>query len=1090
MSGLKLYISNRLELLALELARVVRKPLPSALTTEIIIVQSRGMARWVSLKIADANGIAANIQFPFPNTFLQDVFSRIHKEPIDTSFFDPTTMTFSIMDLLPKCLEKSEFKALKSYVTEEPNDRKLFQISSKIAHLYDQYLIFRPDMISSWESEYATSQADHQWQAILWRKLIANAPEMHSTQLRKALFDAIRQQRLEVCQLPQRLSVFGISYLPRFHMETFAALAQLCDVNLFLMNPCREYWADIMPDAQALQVVRRNKRIDVDHHALHLEQGNRLLASLGKSGRDFFAMIHEFDCETIEMFQEPQNATLLAEIQRDILDLIDCNKKERDCSKRDSQTDLWNDGTVQFHSCHGPMREIEVLHDQLLAMFAQDDQLKPEDILIMTPDVETYAPFLEAVFGTQDDERQRIPFSIADKPMQSTNQIMKGLRDLLEMIGGRFGVSQVLALLDNVSIRQKFGLNQTDLNIIHKWIKDVRIKWGYESQSLAELGLPELTANTWAAGIQRLLLGYAMPGRNQLLFKGILPYDHIEGSQTIILGRFLDFLNAFFTFNEELKINRMLDGWDLFFNKWLDIFFIDSDKTQPYIQFIREQLRELTACAAVSKFQDRIDIKVMRDLLFQHFKQYGYHTGFLSGGVTFCAMLPMRSIPFKVICLIGLNYDTFPREQHHLSFDLIKRHPRRGDRSRRSDDKQLFLETILSARHKLYISFTGQDIRQHSKISPSVLVNELIDYIGDNYDAPVDRLIYIHPLQPFSVKYFQTNSPLFSYSRENWSACQSFNGDKASRIFLKDPLPLDKNRGLRFKQVTAEDLCAFFRNPTQFFLQERLGIVFEKEEDTGDDRENFKLDGLDAYIVGKTLLQYRLKHIESPKRLSLLRANGILPHGTVGRVYFSKINREVEQFANKIDKFTKDNKLKDQEVELELEDFVISAHLTELYTFGMMQTFFTSMKAKYILIAWIYHLILCAMDSSLQPLNRISYLLFSDTLRKFQPVTTCRQILINLLNLYFKGISQPINFFCETSYSYAQELCERNRDPVRALDVASRKWHGSRFVRGEADDPYTNLCFKSRDALNASFQQLALEVYMPVFAHWSQDIAG
>ncbi len=570
MHNLKIYTSNHMEILALQLARIVRDPLPSPLVPEIIVVQSRGMERWVSMEIAGHNGICANCSFLFPNPFLQEIVKKIIPDLPEDSPFDPVTMTFKIMNVLESSVDLPGYERLKKYLVHDKNGMKRFQISQKIADLFDQYLVFRPEMMFGWEK----GKEDH-WQAQLWREISCGTQSLHRARMRKILLQKIRTQPHEIKNLPDRISIFGISYLPPFHLETFIELSRISQVNLFLMNPCREYWAEIVSARQIKEIQRKYISSTGGVEELYLEEGNRLLASLGTLGRNFFSLISRVDCQIFEHFRDPDELNMLSKIQRDILNL-----KNRGVSPSDSVSDLDTsqissrsrnrvsvqpdiDTSIQIHSCHSPMREIEVLHDNLLAMFEEDPGLLPKDIVVMAPDIESYAPFIQAVFGTQTDEALRIPFTIADRGLRKESPIIQGFLSILDLKGSRLGTTRVMALLESEGIKERFGLSEPDIEIAERWIKETNIRWGMDADFRRKLGLPGFSENTWKAGIERLLLGYAMPGQDRNLFSGILPYDSIEGGDVKILGKFLNFLDRVFTCMGSLDSPRPLSDWHM-----------------------------------------------------------------------------------------------------------------------------------------------------------------------------------------------------------------------------------------------------------------------------------------------------------------------------------------------------------------------------------------------------------------------------------------------------------------------------------------------------------------------------------------------
>ena len=422
------------------------------------------------------------------------------------------------------------------------------------------------------------------------------------------------------------------------------------------------------------------------------------------------------------------------------------------------------------------MREIEVLQDRLLEMFQTDPTLLPRDILVMTPDIKTYAPFIQAVFSIPKDDPRWIPFSIADRGVREESKVIDSFLNLLDLHGSRLGASQVLGVLESPSVQKRFGLSEADLELIHRWVRETGIRWGIDGESRGRLGLPGFQENTWRAGMERMLLGYAMPDQDGQMFAGILPYDRIEGGDASVLGNFLGFVERLFVSVKELDELRTLEEWSAFLAALLEEFFLPDEETARDVKVIRQTLHDLAGKQALSGFNEKIGLDVIKSYLKTFLEAEGFGFGFLTGGVTFCAMLPMRSIPFKVICLAGMDDDTYPRQTKPLGFDLMAKNPRPGDRSRRNDDRYLFLEAILSAREKLYISYVGQSIQDNSPIPPSVLVSELTDYIRQGFEVPGketrEQIVTKHRLQAFSPDYFKEKGKLFSYSTENFEASQ------------------------------------------------------------------------------------------------------------------------------------------------------------------------------------------------------------------------------------------------------------------------------------------------------------------------------
>ena len=1081
MTNFRLFTSNRLEILAEGLSEVLRTPLASPLDEEIIVIQSKGMERWVSTELARHHGICANIRFPFPNAFVYEVFGKVIQDLPERSPFDPRIMTWKIMGLLPSCVRLPGFDSLGGYLGDAVGHLKLFQVSERIADTFDQYLLFRPEMILGWER----NKEDH-WQAVLWRELVKEDEKGHRAGLGKAFLEAVEKSSTEIKGLPERISVFGISALPRFHMQILAAISRFTQVNLFLMNPCREYWGDIVSDWEMKRTLDRERTQDVTPEELHLEKGNSLLASMGALGRDFFDLVNEFNSEEISSFQEPGEDNLLLCIQSDILNL-----RDRDQGSDAKKLVAQDDTSIQIHSCHSPMREIEVLHDRLLEMFEKDPSLLPKDVLVMTPDIETYCPYVQAVFYVPGDDSGRFPFSIADRSVRQESQIIGTFLSILDLCGSRFGAPQVLAILESRAVQRKFGLSEADFELIRRWVNDTRIRWGIDEKSRSELGLPPFPENTWKAGLERLLLGYAMPGHDENMFGGVLPYDHVEGSEASVLGKFLEFADRLFADVTSLNQPRTLNEWSKTLTELLEGLFSADEDTESEAQLIRRTLEDLGDTKEISGFDEEIDIRVIKSHLGNYLEKEGFGFGFIAGGVTFCAMLPMRSIPFKVICLVGMNGDAYPRQSKPLGFDLMAKNPKPGDRSRRHDDRYLFLEAILSAREKLYISYVGQSIQDNTLIPPSVLVSELMDYTEQGFkiegEKILDHIITKHRLQAFSPEYFKKNKKLFTYSEAN---CQ------AAECILKTrqaPIPFI-SKGLsdpeqEWKTVDLDRLCSFFGNPAKFLLNRRLGIYLEERASILEERETFDVKGLEKYLLEQSLVERKFLGRKLKDFLPVAKASGGLPHGTIGECIYDSLGHGVKRFVEMTQPYMQGTKLEPLEIDLSISGFRVTGRIDAIYPKRLIRYRYAKVKPKDRLKVWIHHLALnclkvddypgTSMLVGLRPTGPEPVWIAWE----YSPVEDSEEILGKLLEKYWEGLIRPVHFFPRSSWEYAQMVLERNKSEEEALLKARTTWAGSDYHRGECEDAYYQLCFGNTDPLDSEFQQIGIDAFEPLLRH-------
>ena len=1062
-----LYSSNRLEHLATALAGLCGSaPLPP-LTPETIVVQSGGMARWLNFQLASHLGVSANLDCPFPNGFLERIFRLADPGSDGEVRLSRTVMHWLLMKILPGMQNRPGFGVLGRYLTCG-GDLKRYQLAGRLADLFDQYLIFRPDLIAAWERG-----DDDSWQARLWRELLEHAgngkPILHRAHLRDRLLHKLVAGGLPAGDLPDRFSVFGLSSLPPFYLQVFEGLAQVIEVHFFFLNPCRQYWGDILP-AKSIDRLGGVDRAG----ELHLSSGNRLLATLGQQGRELLGQL--LDCRIgreAELFAEPAAAAdgpvgMLTCLQEDILDLHE--------GQSDETRPGVDDRSIRLHCCHGPMRELEVLHDRLLALFEADPRLEPRDVLVMTPDIESYSSLIQAVFGSRNHEGGAVvPFRIADRFISNEGELVGGFLALLKMVGTRLEISRVLALLELVPVRERFGLSPDDLELCGRWLTEVNIRWGIDAQDRRQLGLPATRENTWSFGLERLLLGYAMRAGDDAGFADILPYDNLEGGDAAILGRFLDFVEILFEACRELPESRTLGQWsERLLRLAGDMLAVENHRDDEW-RSLAEILRGLADGEREAGFDEPVSFEVALSCLERACGADRLTAGFLAGGVTFCELLPMRAIPFKVICLLGLNEGAFPRPESTPSFNLIAAQPRPGDRSRRKDDRYLFLEVLLSARQHLHLSYVGRSVRDGSELPPSVLVSELSEYLHGRFPEAAAGLEVVHPLQPFSPEYFSGNSALFSYSRADFQGAQALAAPGPASPLAKVPLPPPPPE---FRNPALGELVDCFSHPARYFCRRRLGITLDRPVAERPDSENFVLEPLARYRLGEAMLTALVEEPgRTPDFLNLARRQGILPHGSVGSACFEELQAEAARQAETIRARGGGREEHLLAGELVLAGFTLGGQVSVLENSGQLRSRFAKLKSRDLIEAWISHLFL----NCLEPAEELRHttLICRDRVVAFPPLADCRERLTVLLDYYWQALRQPLPFFPATSREYFDRL-RRGATREFALEQAAAVWEGDEFRIGEGADSYHQLCYRGLDPLSGEFAPVASEFWGPL----------
>lgn len=883
-----------------------RHPL-APLDHEIILTQSNGIAQWLKAALAAEStadgggglGIAAGLDVTLPARFIWRIYRKVLGTGAvpETSPFDCTRLTWRLMRVLTECIHQPEYTPLRHFLRQDQDIRKRYQLAERLADLFDQYQVYRADWLTDWAAgrdqlrdardQRQPLPAEQQWQAALWRALredvVAAGADVHSSRatIHQAFLD-----RLAHCPaderpgaIPQRVIVFGISSLPRQALEALAALSQWTQILVCVHNPCENYWADIIAGQELFRAQRRQPlragrpavldAVAIDQHA------QPLLATWGKQGRDFIGLLDELDNadigQRIDLFSSPGNDCLLHQLQDDIRDL----RPLRETRDQWMAVDPQQDHSIRFHTAHSPQREVEILHDQLLAAFNADPSLTPRDVIVMVPDIQHYAPSVQAVFGLLERQDPRfIPFSIADQGPRITSPLVQALELVLDLPQSRLAVSQLLDLVATPAVRERFALPANTLPQLQRWIQQANIRWGLHGDHRAALDLPadgEHTQHTWDFGLRRMLLGYALHPE-AAAWHEIEPYGEIGGLDAVLAGALAALIEALETTWRLLNTPATVASWGVELRALLARFFTATDEEEAYLLLQLEQALENWAAACTeAAFNEPLPITVVREAWLSQLDATPLTQRFLGGAVTFATLMPMRAIPFRFVALLGMNDGDYPRTRIPLDFDLMSSDYRPGDRSRREDDRYLFLEALLSARERLHLSWVGRSIVDHGVRMPSVLISQLRDHLaaGWRLDSPdpdaklLDALTTEHRLQPFSCAYVpaQPDPVWFTYAKE-WHP--RFTAPP-STVAALSPL-------VRDEPLTLNELADFLKAPIKIFFKARLGVVFERDDPVSEDQEPFDLDPLLRWQLRDELIRTLIAALDEPISLHAAHA--------------------------------------------------------------------------------------------------------------------------------------------------------------------------------------------------------------------------
>lgn len=1009
-----LHVSNRTENLLRHLAEVIRADKqPNFFATELFLIQSQGMERMIGQSLADAFRSFCNFKFFLPLDFLGFIADRLGLG-ISPDGFTRQILAWRLDGLL-RDLSGVQYLPLRTYLSGENRDLKRFQLARRLANIFDQYQIMRPEMLVQWASGMlTTSLPAEKWQMDLWRRLLAQpGGQIHRGMQFAQIIDRLNSARDFAGCLPKRISVIGLHTLPPMYLNYLNSLSTHMDIHLLLLSPCRAYWGNV-------QSRRRQFKQLVKQDDDHRQSGNAtaehhpLLASLGSQGRDLQNMMLENARFALEFasYADPldggdyADAPLLHRLQADLLDGSLPDGPHSPVAALDA--------TMQVVSCHSKLRELSVLKDHLLRLLHQDSSLQLRDIIVMAPDIQEYAPLIPAVFTD-------IQHSIADRSLRRRNSVIGAFLSFLDLFSGRFGWSELLDLLHRPVVFPQFQMSLTDLDALQQWVTGAGIRWGLSGSQRREAGLAEFAETSWQAGLDRLLMGYAIDSDE--FIDGVLPFADIEGRGAYALGGLCQFVEVVETAHRDVQQDRSLDDW--------------SEKLQQFVQQLfgeeyEQELVELRSLIAelagpISVFHaGTVGFPVIREWFNQSAKESRSSTGFLRGQLTFCSMLPMRSIPFKVVCLIGLNDGVFPKTDRYDTFDLMGTDFRQGDRSPRADDRYQFLEALLAARSHLYLSSIGQSIKTNEMIPPSVVVTELLEVLENGYG--VRDIVVRHPLHPFSSRYFGQDSDrkLFSYDGYSCKTAAALQkGARPAAAWWQGQLDEQKDR------VAFAEVLRFYTNPQKFFIKNCLGINLATGADLPDDREIFAVAGLDKYAVEEEMI--RLERTGKVGDICKKMQNrGQWPLGTSGELAFIEKQHRIKEFVGRVQAQPMGERLADVPLDLAIGRHRLFGVLTNIYENGVMLLRYGKLRGRDLLSGWLHHLV----RGHLQPPAE-TRIVAEDALVCFggAELSQGQPDLEYLLDIFAEGCRTPSLLYIEPAFVYARQQASA-RAGIAPIDKA------------------------------------------------------
>lgn len=1047
----KEFKSGSLQLLAEALAKQLQELKGTVLhpfSPVWIVVQNKEMKQWLTLQIALQNGIAANLEFLLPSELVWKLYRLNHSDVPDMLPSDRQPMQLMLFKILRENKE-SVFSNTDGFIFED--EKQAFRFTGQIADVFDLYQVYRPALLDSWEKgDLTTQDSSEQWQAKLWQRLGeswsgSGIPVRSKTFSR--LLAELQDGSFPVEKIPDQLFVFGLSLFSKPFARLISGIGEIKDVFFF-----QQSWAGIKPRGET----------GSDWNLL-FEAWNKPKSESGK-------LITELASPSMKLLipaSETNSGSLLHLVQTSLM-----GEKSAEIPVS-IETDL----SFSIHACHNPRREVEVLKQNLLTVMDTNPEIKPQDILVMVPDMEIYGELVQTSFQFSENE----PFLPVSLVYNDNDSSVQGFAQFIKLLSGVFKADEVLDFISQTAIQKSLGLTDDDISMVKIWVSENKIYWG-----LSPLN-DEYARQSWEKGIKNLIGGFSIETDDFQIFEESIPYKGISTGDHVTLAAILSRLIHFFeACLDELKAPKMATEWLSIFEAWAIWLFPENTRGEGVAPVLFSVLAKLKQASEVSGNSVKMEYALVKEWVLSVLEQKNAVSGRIGHGVVLSSYIPYRGIPFKFIAALGMNEDSFPRKAIRPDFDLIAKYPQPGDRILTEDDSLFFLETLLSAQEYLHISYIGQSQHTEDKKLPSVLIEQLSECISSK--IPVKTYWFRHTLHGFSPKNFG-HPKLRNYSGKHAVLANKIRQPQTTgKRFLNDDI--DYVQPETDSVIYLSDLITFFCHPSKYFSINELGLRIPFENEEIESREPFKLSGLRRYELNHILFEgIRFGAGESIlKKYS--ETAGLLPPAFTGEKVFLQEEREVHALFDALKSKNSASSVQ-ADVSLHCGEFIIEGSVNDIYNSDRIVTRLGSIKATDLIKLWITHL---ALKVS-KPEFISSILLYKDAKSGVQEVSLeevaePEEHLTSLVEWFLEAgkSKSALNFFPETSKVYAHAIMGKT-EPEVALRKAAQKWSGSKFEYNiESKDYYNALVWRGSYPLEATyFAENASEFWLPLLTNIKQS---
>ncbi|BCZ20913.1 exodeoxyribonuclease V subunit gamma [Mycobacterium senriense] len=1042
---LHLHRAERTDLLADGLGALLADPLADPFATELVVVPARGVERWLSQRLSHVlgasggDGVCAGVAFRSPGSLIAEITGTAENDP-----WSPDAMVWPLLEAIDCSLDEPWCRALAMHVGHfhtgaeaELRQGRRYEVARRLAGLFVSYARQRPQLLVDWgNGDPGDLDEDLRWQPELWRALVARV-DADPPHVRHAKTVARLQEAPS--ELPPRLSLFGHTRLTRTDIELLEAVATHHDLHLWLPHPSDQLWRALAGTRGAIP-----RREDVSHRAV----SHPLLATLGRDLRELQRGLPADPATDDYLAGAARPDTLLGWLQSDIA---------ANAVRALGRTMAAGDRSVQIHNCHGPARQVDVLREVLLGLLSDDPTLEPRDILVMCPDIETYAPLIMADFGLGDvvhgaHPAHQLRVRLADRSPIQTNPLLGVAAQLLALAAGRVTASEVLNLAQAPPVRARFGFTDDDLEAITRWVRQANIRWGLDQQHRRPYHV-DFVHNTWRFGIDRILAGVAMSDDSNAWIDATLPLDDVSSNRVQLAGQFAEFVARLQHTLDSLTGTRPLTEWLAALTEGIALLTRVRDADEWQTGQVQREFAQ-TLGQAGPRGDIALRLPDVRALLSQRLAGRPTRANFRTGTLTVCTMVPMRSVPHRVVCLVGLDDGLFPRLGIVDGDDALARRPMTGERDIRSEDRQLLLDAIGAATEKLVITYTGANEYSGQPRPPAVPLAELLDTLDVTTMTKVrDRIVVEHPLQPFDIRNVIPGGLVpdvpFSFDPMVLRAARATTGDHGEQPkFISAPLPPPPAG-----DVILADLVGFFKDPVKGFFR-ALEFTLPYDVDGVQDAMPVDIDGLEEWTVGDRMLGDILRGMTPDDARQAEWRRGTLPPGQLGWRKVTEIRDQAALLASEALRHMHGASAYDVDIDLG-GGRRLTGTVSPVYDDRLVSVTYSRLDGKHLLESWIPLLTLVAhqpgRDWAAVCIGRMRRGASTRTegLGPPRDGEQAIEVLRELVAIYDAGRREPIPLPIKTSYAWAAARYE-GEDPVAE---ARYRWKSSDRFPGEDQAP-------------------------------------